>query len=53
MPWYTPLGLMNANKSVFGVNLGHMWNERNKISGWMQIILKGIEEGQSVNWKLK
>ena len=45
MPWYNPLGLMNANKSVFGVNLGHMWNERNKISGWMQNILKGVEEG--------
>ena len=45
MPWYSPLGLMNANKSVFGVNLGHMWNERNKISGWMQNILKGVEDG--------
>jgi NADPH:quinone reductase-like Zn-dependent oxidoreductase len=45
MPWYNPLGLMNANKSVFGVNLGHMWNERNKIGGWMQKILKGVEEG--------
>ncbi len=45
MPWYNPLGLMNANKSVFGVNLGQMWHERNKISGWMQEILKGVEEG--------
>jgi NADPH:quinone reductase-like Zn-dependent oxidoreductase len=45
MPWYNPLGLMNANKSVFGVNLGHMWNEADKISGWMQKILKGVEEG--------
>jgi NADPH:quinone reductase-like Zn-dependent oxidoreductase len=36
---------MNANKSVFGVNLGHMWREREKISGWMHEILKGIEEG--------
>jgi NADPH:quinone reductase-like Zn-dependent oxidoreductase len=45
MPWYNPLGLMNANKSVFGVNLGHMWNERDKIGGWMQEILKGVEEG--------
>jgi NADPH:quinone reductase-like Zn-dependent oxidoreductase len=45
MPWYNPLGLMNANKSVFGVNIGHMWNERNKISGWMKNILKGIDEG--------
>jgi NADPH:quinone reductase-like Zn-dependent oxidoreductase len=45
MPWYNPLGLMNANKCVFGVNLGHMWNERNKISAWMQNILKGVEQG--------
>jgi NADPH:quinone reductase-like Zn-dependent oxidoreductase len=45
MPWYNPLGLMNANKSVFGVNLGHMWNERDKLRGWMQVILSGIEEG--------
>jgi NADPH:quinone reductase-like Zn-dependent oxidoreductase len=45
MPWYNPLGLMNANKSVFGVNLGHMWNERDKIGGWMQEILKAVEEG--------
>ena len=45
MPWYNPLGLMNANKSVFGVNLGHMWNERDKLRGWMQDILNGIEEG--------
>jgi NADPH:quinone reductase-like Zn-dependent oxidoreductase len=26
-------GLMNANKSVIVVNLDHMWNEREKISG--------------------
>jgi len=45
MPWYNPLGLMSANKSVFGVNLGHMWNERDKISGWMRTILRGVEEG--------
>ena len=45
MPWYNPLRLMNANKSVFGVNLGHMLHERNKISGWMQEILKGVDEG--------
>jgi len=45
MPWYNPLGLMNANKGVFGVNLGHMWHERDKISGWMQHILQGVAEG--------
>jgi len=45
MPWYNPLGLMNANKGVFGVNLGHMWNERDKIAEWMKSILEGVEEG--------
>jgi NADPH:quinone reductase-like Zn-dependent oxidoreductase len=45
MPWYNPLALMNANKSVFGVNLGHMWNEGEKLRGWMQDILGGIVEG--------
>ena len=45
MPWYNPLGLMNVNKSVFGVNLGHMWHESDKLRGWMQDILDGIAEG--------
>jgi len=45
MPWYNPLRLMNANKSVFGVNLGHMWHERDKIAGWMQKILAGVDDG--------
>ena len=28
-PWlqFNPLSLMNSNKGVFGVNLGHMWGE--------------------------
>ena len=45
MPWYNPLGLMNANKSVFGANLGHMWNESEKMSEWMKHILKGVDDG--------
>ena len=44
-PRYNPLKLMNANKGVFGVNLGHMWNERDKIGTWMQEILTGVENG--------
>ena len=45
MPWYNPPGLMNANKSVFGVNLAHMWSETDKLRGWMHEILDGIAEG--------
>jgi NADPH:quinone reductase-like Zn-dependent oxidoreductase len=26
-PLFTPIGLMNANKAVAGVNIGHLWGE--------------------------
>ena len=45
MPFFHPLALMNANKSVFGVNLGHMWHETDMIKGWMEILLNGVAEG--------
>jgi len=40
-PWllFTPLALLNANKGVFGVNLGHMWNEIDRMRGWMNELL--------------
>lgn len=44
-PFYHPFGLMNANKSVFGFNLGHLWNEVGKIASWLQVILDGINAG--------
>src|SRR5271157_2445683 len=45
MPFFHPLALMNTNKSVFGVNLGHMWHESDMIAGWMEILLKGVADG--------
>lgn len=45
MPWFNPVGLMNSNKAVFGTNLGHMWHEGEKVTGWMEKILVGVEEG--------
>jgi NADPH:quinone reductase-like Zn-dependent oxidoreductase len=32
-PWFqfTPLALMNQNKGVFGVNLGHLWGESERV----------------------
>jgi synaptic vesicle membrane protein VAT-1 len=45
MPFFHPLTLMGANKSVFGVNLGHMWHEADMIAGWMDILMKGIADG--------
>jgi len=40
-PWvqFNPLSLMNANKGVFGVNLGHMWGEFDRMRPWMDQLM--------------
>jgi len=45
MPFFHPIPLMNNNRSVFGVNLGHMWHEGHKIRAWMEALLRGVSEG--------
>lgn len=45
MPFFHPIPLMNNNRSVFGVNLGHMWHEGHKIRVWMEALLRGVSEG--------
>src|ERR1700722_6426936 len=41
IPWFqfNPLSLMNANKGVFGVNLGHMWGEIDRQRQWADQLL--------------
>ncbi|MDG2303195.1 MAG: medium chain dehydrogenase/reductase family protein [Candidatus Binatia bacterium] len=41
MPWlkFHPPALMNANKGVFGVNLGRMWHEVERLRPWMESIV--------------
>jgi len=40
-PWvqFNPLSLMNANKGVFGVNLGHMWGEFDRMRPWIDQLM--------------
>ncbi|MEB2345378.1 MAG: zinc-binding dehydrogenase [Deltaproteobacteria bacterium] len=40
-----PLGLMNENKGVFGVNLGHLWEEGERVAGWMETLLGYWRDG--------
>ncbi|MGO9047462.1 MAG: synaptic vesicle VAT-1 family membrane protein [Xanthobacteraceae bacterium] len=46
-PWlqFNPLSLMNANKGVFGVNLGHMWGEVERLRGWADQLLDLWRQG--------
>lgn len=45
MPRYNPLGLMNRNKGIFGLNLGHMWGEGEKVASWTREIMRGVQQG--------
>lgn len=44
-PWFYPLPMLSRNRGVFGLNLGHMWHEPEKVAVWMRDILRGVEEG--------
>lgn len=45
MPRFHPIGLLNKNRGVFGLNLGHLWHEPEKVATWMKAILDGVTEG--------
>lgn len=47
MPWFqfTPVALINHNKGVFGVNLGHLWKELERIRGWSDSLLELWSKG--------
>jgi NADPH:quinone reductase-like Zn-dependent oxidoreductase len=44
-PIFNPVSLMNDNRGTFGVNMGHMWHEVDKIRLWMGALLQGASEG--------
>jgi NADPH:quinone reductase-like Zn-dependent oxidoreductase len=45
MPFFHPLSLMNQNRAVFGVNVGHLWHEPGKIRAWVDTLLQGVADG--------
>jgi NADPH:quinone reductase-like Zn-dependent oxidoreductase len=36
---FQPLSLMNRNRGVFGLNLGHLWGERRQLQPLMDLLL--------------
>ena len=46
-PWFqfNPMSLINTNKGVFGVNLGHMWGEIDRIRSWGEQIAELWTQG--------
>jgi synaptic vesicle membrane protein VAT-1 len=48
VPWlrFNPLRLMNDNRGVFGVNLGHLWDQHEIIRTWMSQLLAWQAQGK-------
>jgi NADPH:quinone reductase-like Zn-dependent oxidoreductase len=44
-PFFHPFGLLNKNRGVFGVNLGHLWHEPEKVAIWVRALMEGVNEG--------
>ena len=41
IPWLAtnPLALINANKGILGINLGHLWDEAQRVRKWLDELL--------------
>src|SRR5205814_3278875 len=46
LPWFHPIRLMNDNKAVIGVNLGHLWDRIELLRGEMLALLADYEAGR-------
>ena len=46
MPRFHPLSLMNRNRGVFGLNVGHLWSERDRLADGMRLLLDEVAAGR-------
>src|SRR5262245_18186224 len=46
IPWFHPVQLMNANKAVIGVNLGHLWDRIDMLRREMLALLEDAAAGR-------
>jgi NADPH:quinone reductase-like Zn-dependent oxidoreductase len=47
IPWIAsnPVALINGNKGFLGVNMGHTWDEGERVLGWLHTLLQWWERG--------
>ena len=46
MPRFSPIKLMNDNRTVSGCNMGHLWDEQTLLRGQLDALLRFYEEGK-------
>ena len=45
MPKFAPISMMNRNRGVFGLNLGHLWDEHRQLAVAMREVLRLVDAG--------
>jgi NADPH:quinone reductase-like Zn-dependent oxidoreductase len=43
---FSPLSLINRNRGVFGLHLGHLWDERTRLQPLMDLLLSELNAGR-------
>jgi len=43
LPSFKPVSMMNHNRGVFGLNLGHLWDQRRQLAAAMDILLQEVD----------
>jgi len=45
-PRFNPLSLINRNRGVFGLNVGHLWDERRQLAATMEMLISELRAGR-------
>ena len=45
-PRFNPLSLINRNRGVVGLNVGHLWDERKQLGGLMEMLISELRAGR-------
>ncbi|MGE5815772.1 MAG: synaptic vesicle VAT-1 family membrane protein [Acidobacteriota bacterium] len=46
LPSFNPLSLLNKNRAVLGLHLGHLWSEHRRIAPLMELLLEEFRSGR-------
>ncbi|PYR93040.1 MAG: alcohol dehydrogenase [Acidobacteria bacterium] len=46
MPSFSPFSMINRNRGVFGLNVGHLWDERRALQPLMDLLLTELSAGR-------
>jgi NADPH:quinone reductase-like Zn-dependent oxidoreductase len=45
-PRFNPMSLINRNRGVFGLHIGHLWEERRQLAGLMEMLISELHAGR-------